>query len=120
MAQPQAEQKFQEKQDKETSKNDEKSFKFNAHAPEFVPCSKTQIPVTGYFYPCYSYVGLGGNDGSGSGDWVYVSGVSDQDQQVQFFSNPDVTSPSYAKNVLTEDLQQKIIKQVKFDTNYED
>ena len=72
-----------------------------------------------FFYPCYSYVGLGGNDGSGSGDWVYVSGVADQDQQVQLFPNPDVTSPSYAKNVLTEDLQQKIIKQVKFDT-YED
>nr|GEW79369.1 la-related protein 6C [Tanacetum cinerariifolium] len=114
MAQPQAAQKSQEKQDKETTKNDEKSFKFNAHAPEFVPSSQTQIPVTGYFYPCYSYVGLGGNDGSGSGDWVYVSGVGDQDQHVQLFSNPDVTSPSYAKNVLTEDLQQKIIKQVEY------
>ncbi|KAI3702451.1 hypothetical protein L6452_28189 [Arctium lappa] len=118
MAQAQPEEILQENREKETSKKDEKreisispSFKLNAHAPEFVPSSHTQIPVSGYFYPCFSYLGVGGNDGSGSADWVYVGG-GDQDQQMQFFSNPDVVIPNYSKNCLTEDLQQKIIKQV--------
>ncbi|KVI01984.1 Ataxin-2, C-terminal [Cynara cardunculus var. scolymus] len=118
MAQAQPEEKLQENREKETSKKDEKreisnspSFKLNAHAPEFVPSSHTQIPVSGYFYPCFSYLGVGGNDGSGSADWVYVGG-GDQDQQVQFFSNPDVVIPNCSRNCLTEDLQQKIIKQV--------
>ncbi|KAL7582224.1 hypothetical protein Lser_V15G45794 [Lactuca serriola] len=120
MAQAQPEEKLQEIRDKEASRKEEKreissspSFKFNAHAPEFVPSSHTQIPVSGYFYPCFNYLGVGGNDGGGSGEWVYVGG-SDQDQQVQFFSNPDVVIPNYSKNVLTEDLQQKIIKQVEY------
>ncbi|KAD4179187.1 hypothetical protein E3N88_27778 [Mikania micrantha] len=117
MAQAQPEEKLQEKREKDASKKDEKrdisnsnSFKFNAHAPEFVPSSHTQIPVSGYFYPCFNYVGVDGNDVS---DWVYVGG-GDQDQQVQFFSNPDVVIPTYSKNVLTEDLQQKIVKQVEY------
>ncbi|KAL8264606.1 hypothetical protein R6Q59_022736 [Mikania micrantha] len=117
MAQAHPEEKLQEKREKDASKKDEKrdisnsnSFKFNAHAPEFVPSSHTQIPVSGYFYPCFNYVGVGGNDVS---DWVYVGG-GDQDQQVQFFSNPDVVIPTYSKNVLTEDLQQKIVKQVEY------
>ncbi|KAJ0608042.1 putative lupus La protein [Helianthus annuus] len=119
MAQAHQEQNIQ----KQTSKKDEKreisnsnSFKFNAHAPEFVPSSHTaQIPVSGYFYPCFNYVGVGVGvgDGSGSPDWVYVGG-GDQDQHVQFFSNPDVVIPAYSKNVLTEDLQQKIVKQVEY------
>ncbi|XP_022026905.1 la-related protein 6C isoform X2 [Helianthus annuus] len=119
MAQAHPEQNIQ----KQTSKKDEKreisnsnSFKFNAHAPEFVPSSHTtQIPVSGYFYPCFNYVGVGVGvgDGSGSPDWVYVGG-GDQDQHVQFFSNPDVVIPAYSKNVLTEDLQQKIVKQVEY------
>ncbi|KAL8195311.1 hypothetical protein R6Q57_025714 [Mikania cordata] len=117
MAQAHPEENLQEKREKDASKKDEKrdisnsnSFKFNAHAPEFVPSSHTQIPVSGYFYPCFNYVGVGGNDVS---DWVYVDG-GDQDQQVQFFSNPDVVIPTYSKNVLTEDLQQKIVKQVEY------
>ncbi|XP_076896355.1 la-related protein 6C-like [Bidens hawaiensis] len=90
------------------SNSNSNSFKFNAHAPEFVPSSHTQIPVSGYFYPCFNYVGVG--DVNGSPDWVYVGGA-DQDHQVQFFSNPDIVIPA---NVLTEDLQQKIIKQVEY------
>ncbi|KAD4179209.1 hypothetical protein E3N88_27800 [Mikania micrantha] len=87
MAQAHPEEKLQEKREKDASKKDEKrdisnsnSFKFNAHAPEFVPSSHTQIPVSGYFYPCFNYVGVGGNDVS---DWVYVGG-GDQDQQVEY------------------------------------
>ncbi|XP_076940710.1 la-related protein 6C-like [Bidens hawaiensis] len=101
------------KKDEMISNSNSNSFKFNAHAPEFVPSSHTQIPVSGYFYPCFNYVGVGVSDVNGSPDWVYVGG-GDQDQQVQFFSNPDIVIPTYSKNVLTEDLQQKIIKQVEY------
>ncbi|KAK9077277.1 hypothetical protein SSX86_005614 [Deinandra increscens subsp. villosa] len=119
MAQAHPEDKLQEKSDQKDENNkreisisnsNSNSFKFNAHAPEFVPSSHTQIPVSGYFYPCFNYVGVSGNEVP---DWVYVAG-GDQDQQVQFFSNPDVVIPTYSKNVLTEDLQQKIIKQVEY------
>ncbi|KAK1431212.1 hypothetical protein QVD17_14511 [Tagetes erecta] len=107
MAQAHPQQKLQENIQKDTSSN---SFKFNAHAPEFVPSSHTHIPVSGYFYPCFNYVGVSANDVSGSPDWVYVGG-GDQDQ---FFSNPDVVIPTYSTKVLNEDLQQKIIKQVEY------
>ncbi|PWA76671.1 Ataxin-2, C-terminal [Artemisia annua] len=120
MAQANPEEKLQEKI--ETAKRNEKreitsptSFKFNAQAPEFVPSSRTQSPVSGYFYPYFNYLGTGGNDGSGSADWIYAS-ASDQDQQMHLFTNPNVLVTNYAKNVnvLTEDLQQKIIKQVEY------
>ncbi|KAI3525395.1 hypothetical protein L1887_04160 [Cichorium endivia] len=126
MAQAHPEEKLQEKLDKEltttTTKRDEKreisissptSFKFNAQAPEFVPSSHTQSPVSGYFYPYFSYLGMGGNDGSGSADWIYAS-AADQDQQMHLFTNPNVMISNYSKNVLTDDLQQKIIKQVEY------
>ncbi|XP_071729975.1 la-related protein 6C [Rutidosis leptorrhynchoides] len=128
MAQAQPEEKLQENNREKAYKKDEKkeisnsnSFQFNAHAPEFVPSSHTQIPVSGYFYPCFNYVGLGmgPNDSVGPVDWVYVAGGGvgvggDQDHQVQFFSNPEVVTPTYSRNVLTDDLQQKIIKQVEY------
>ncbi|KVH93263.1 la-related protein 6C [Cynara cardunculus var. scolymus] len=121
MAQAHPDEKLQEKLEKETitttAKRDEKreisSFKFNAQAPEFVPSSRTQSPVSGYFYPYFNYLGMGGNDGSGSGDWIYA-GAGDQDQQMHLFTNPNVLIPNYSKNVLTDDLQQKIIKQVEY------
>ncbi|KAI3803680.1 hypothetical protein L1987_31840 [Smallanthus sonchifolius] len=99
------------------TKKDEKraisSFKFNAQAPEFVPSSRTQSPVSGYFYPCFNYLGMGGNDGSGSGDWIYA-GAGDQDQQMHLFTSPNVVLTNCSKNVLTQDLQQKVIKQVEY------
>ncbi|KAK9074027.1 hypothetical protein SSX86_006622 [Deinandra increscens subsp. villosa] len=123
MAQAHPEQKTQETTKLESPKKDEKrespnssSFKFNARAPEFVPSSHTQIPISGYFYPCYNYMVVGGNDGSVSPDWVYVGGGGggEQDQQEAFFSSLDVVHPNCSKNVLTEDLQQKIVKQVEY------
>ncbi|XP_076949111.1 la-related protein 6C-like [Bidens hawaiensis] len=116
MAQAHPEQQLQE-----TTKRDEKRevssptpFKFNAQAPEFVPSSpSTQSPVSGYFYPYFSYMGMGGNDGSGSGDWIYA-GVGDQDQQMHVFTNPSFLHTNCSKNVLTQDLQQKIVKQVEY------
>ncbi|KAL4588757.1 hypothetical protein LXL04_001652 [Taraxacum kok-saghyz] len=128
MAQAHPEEKLQEKLDTETTttttttKRDEKrevsissptSFKFNAQAPEFVPSSRTQSPVSGYYYPYFSYMGMGGNDGSGSADWIYTS-TTDQDQQMHLFTNPNVLIPNYSTKVLNEDLQQKIIKQVEY------
>nr|GEV00037.1 la-related protein 6C [Tanacetum cinerariifolium] len=58
---------------------------------------------------------MGGNDGSGSADWIYAS-ASDQDQQMHLFTSQNVFVTNYAKNVnvLTDDLQQKIIKQVEY------
>ncbi|KAI3827996.1 hypothetical protein L1987_02085 [Smallanthus sonchifolius] len=98
-----------EKDEKRETPNSS-SFKFNARAPEFVPSSHTHIPVSGYFYPCFNYMVV---DGSGSPNWVYVGG-GEHDQQEPFFSHPDVVLTNCSKNVLTEDLQQKIIKQVEY------
>ncbi|KAL7206574.1 hypothetical protein ACSBR2_019316 [Camellia fascicularis] len=81
------------------------SFKFNAHAPEFVPRMQTQVPISGYFYPCFHFLG-----GSGASDWIYVG---DQ-EPIQLISDSTVALPNYSKNVLTQDLHQKIIKQVEY------
>lgn len=123
MAKAHPEEKMQEKFEMMTKRDEKrevsspKSFKFNAQAPEFVPSSRTQSPVSGYFYPYFNYMAMGGNDGSGSADWIYA-GAGDQDQQMHLFTNPNVLVTNYSKNVNvpTEDLQQKIIKQVPFDS----
>uniref|UniRef100_A0A251TUD7 Uncharacterized protein n=1 Tax=Helianthus annuus TaxID=4232 RepID=A0A251TUD7_HELAN len=52
-----------------------------------------------------------GIDGSGSGDWIY-DGAGDQDQQLHVFTNLNVMLTNCSKNVLTQDLQLKIIIQV--------
>ncbi|KAF5197676.1 La-related protein like [Thalictrum thalictroides] len=95
------------------------AFKFNVHAPEFVPRSQPQVPISGYYYPCFHF--LGGNaNGNGNGaagvssggsNWLYVGG--DQ-EQLQFIANSNVAMTSYSKNFLTDDLRQKINKQVEF------
>ncbi|XP_030488044.2 la-related protein 6C isoform X1 [Cannabis sativa] len=73
-------------------------FRFNAQAPEFVPRSQTQMSVSGYFYPCFHFP-----------DWVYVG---DSEPPSYWISNPDTTP--HSKNVLPDELQQKIIKQVEY------
>lgn len=86
------------------------SFKFNAHAQEFVPRSHTQIPISGYYYPCFHY--LGGAPAAGSSDWFLVG---DQERAACLISNPNISIPHCSsKNVLTDDLRVKIIKQVPF------
>ncbi|XWS67989.1 hypothetical protein CRYUN_Cryun04dG0051700 [Craigia yunnanensis] len=83
------------------------TFKFNAHAPEFVPRSHTQMPISGYYYPCFHY--LGGAPGS---DWFFVG---DQEPDAYLISNPILSIPNCSSNnVLTDDLRQKIIKQVEY------
>lgn len=79
------------------------SFKFNAQAPEFVPRSQAQMPISGYFYPCFHFIG-----GSGGSDWFYVG---DQ-EPVQLIADSGVASPTSPKNFLNDDLRHKIIKQV--------
>ncbi|XP_071691760.1 la-related protein 6C-like [Rutidosis leptorrhynchoides] len=121
MAQTRPKEKMKEESDMTTKREEEraisspKSFKFNAEAPEFVPSSRTQSPVSGYFYPYFNCLGMGGHDGSGSADWIYA-GAGDQDQQMHIFTSPNVLVTNYSKNVnvLTENLQQKIIKQVEY------
>ncbi|KAI8532865.1 hypothetical protein RHMOL_Rhmol11G0248000 [Rhododendron molle] len=108
MAQAHREEKPQEMHMKDTTftTSSSGSFKFNAQAPEFVPQTHAQVPVSGYFYPYYHLL-----DGSTGGpDWFYVG---DQDP-ISFLSSSTAT-PSYgSKNVLTDDLRRKIIKQVEY------
>ena len=79
-------------------------FKFNVDAPEFIPRSVPQVPISGYFYP---YLPFLGNGGYGLGpDWFYFG-----DQDPMTFipdSRPKVTSNSRSNN----DVTQKIVKQV--------
>ncbi|KAL5705114.1 hypothetical protein ACHQM5_023457 [Ranunculus cassubicifolius] len=87
--------------------------KLNVHAPEFVPRSQPpQVtpPVSGYYYPCFHFLGGSGSGATGS-NWLYVGG--DQDP-VQFFTNSNIAMPNYSKNFLSDDLRQKIVKQVEF------
>ncbi|XP_010507427.1 PREDICTED: la-related protein 6C [Camelina sativa] len=119
------------------------SFKFNAQAPEFVPRSHTTAPapqvspISGYFYPCFHYNGgciggCGGGGGTGVGaqssDWIYVGGgdPTAQHQHVHdpaaafYIPNPAVQFPvnqnssSSSKNLLSDDLRLKIVKQVEY------
>ncbi|XP_075675427.1 la-related protein 6C [Castanea sativa] len=83
------------------------SFRFNAQAPEFVPRSQTQMPISGYVYPCFHF--LGGNAGCGSNLFY----VGDQDP-AYLISNPNVVPPNLSKTTQTNDLQQKINKQVEY------
>ncbi|KAK9287378.1 hypothetical protein L1049_015796 [Liquidambar formosana] len=99
--------KLQENRGMEIKNSSSVSFKFNAQAPEFVPRSHTQMPISGYFYP---YVHILGGGGVGGSDWFYVG---DQDP-IHFVSNPNVALPNCSNNLLTDNLQQKIIKQVEY------
>ncbi|KAL2477226.1 La-related protein 6C [Forsythia ovata] len=89
------------------------TFKFNVGAPEFVPRShaQTQVPITGYFYPSIQYI-----DGSG-GNWIYVADHETIPHLVA--PNPNVKGHSgqshhQSKDVLSDELKQKIIKQVEY------
>ena len=104
MAQAQHEERIHENQkEKETQETGNSSFKFNAQAPEFVPRSQIQMPVSGYFYPYFQILG-----GSGESDWFFVG---DQDPSC-LIPTANAALPNSSKNILTPDLQQKIVKQV--------
>ncbi|KAB2602956.1 la-related protein 6C [Pyrus ussuriensis x Pyrus communis] len=108
-AQPPGE-KPQEVPDMEVKENPRSpSFTFNAQAPEFVPRSHAQMPISGYFYPCFHFLG----DSTASPDWFYIG---DQELPPYLISNNPNINPlsNRSKNALPDDLQQKIIKQVEY------
>ncbi|KAH7517937.1 hypothetical protein FEM48_Zijuj09G0117200 [Ziziphus jujuba var. spinosa] len=105
MAQAQPGEKMQEAPKMEVK---DRPFKFNAQAPEFVPRSQTQMPISGYFYPCFHLLG---GSGTAAPDWIYVG---DHNPSPFFISNPTSAQPNCSKNVLSDDLQNKIIKQVEY------
>ncbi|GAB4853956.1 hypothetical protein Ancab_018164 [Ancistrocladus abbreviatus] len=110
-------QKAQDTQETEIKQQNPSStvtFKFNAHAPEFVPRSHAhahpagaQMPISGaYFYPYFQFL-----DASVVGsDWLYVT---DPDSY-RLFPNPNLSLPNSSKSALVDDLQQKIMKQVEY------
>ncbi|KAL0412529.1 UNVERIFIED_CONTAM: La-related protein 6C [Sesamum radiatum] len=101
----------------ERDRNNNRSFKFNVAAPEFVPTlahtTASQVPITGYFYPCFQYI-----DGT-SGNWIYVA---EQDITLPLVhSKPngkagtDQTNHTQTKEIaLSDELKQKIIKQAEY------
>lgn len=104
MAQVQPEHKIHDNSEKDTQEETgNSSFKFNAQAPEFVPRSQSQMPISGYFYPCFQILG-----GCADSDWFLVG---DQDPSC-LIPTASVALPNSSKNILTPDLQQKIVKQV--------
>ncbi|KAJ4962858.1 hypothetical protein NE237_022797 [Protea cynaroides] len=103
MAQANPEEKLNESTEVEINNRETASFKFNAHAPEFVPRAQPQMPISGYFYPCFDFLG-----GSSGADWVYVA----EREPVQMVPNSNISVPNSTKNFLSNDLRQKIIKQV--------
>ncbi|KAF8405088.1 hypothetical protein HHK36_009986 [Tetracentron sinense] len=104
MEQAGPEEKLHESTEMEMS-NTTVSFKFNAHAPEFVPRSRTQMPISSYLYPCFHF--LGGTDDS---NWFYV----EEQESVHLIANSNVEVPKSSKNFLSDELRQKIIKQVEY------
>ncbi|KAL5054071.1 hypothetical protein RYX36_034753 [Vicia faba] len=105
MAQATREEKVHDNQEKDVQETSNSSFKFNVQAPEFVPRSHSQMPISGYYYPCFQIIG-----GSGEPDWFYVG---DQDPSC-LIPSATLPPPSSPKNVLNPDLQQKIVKQVEY------
>lgn len=102
------------------------------------PTTSQVSPISGYFYPCFHYNGgcIGGCSGgvcggggtgvgSQSSDWIFVGGGDpSQHQHIHdpaaafYISNPAVQFPanqnssSSSKNLLSDDLRLKIVKQV--------
>ncbi|KAI3990122.1 hypothetical protein MKX01_020919 [Papaver californicum] len=102
----------EENKNETTTKMEMNNFKFNVHAPEFVPRTQpqpqqTQMPISGYIYPCIHFLGSTSN----GSDWYYVA---DQ-ETIQLIpnSNSNITQ-RHSSNFLTEDIRRKIIKQVEY------
>ncbi|EXC17385.1 La-related protein 7 [Morus notabilis] len=108
MAQEQPKRPSKEEEMMKKEETNSERFRFNAQAPEFVPRTKTQMPVSGYFHPCFHI--LGGS--ADSPDWLFVE---DHDPPSYWISNLNISLPNNSsKNALPDDLQHKIIKQVEY------
>ncbi|KGN61778.2 la-related protein 6C [Cucumis sativus] len=82
------------------------AFRFNAQAPEFFPRTQTQMPVTGYFHPYFHFLG----GGPASSDWFFIG-----DQEPAYLiPNPNIQLPNFSKHARSEEIQQKIVKQVEY------
>lgn len=87
------------------------AFRFNAHAPEFVPRSQAHhlSDLSSYYYPCFQFFD-GGT--SGGPDWLF-GGDPDPGFFMHSGSSATVAFPgNCSRNLLSHDLQQKIVKQV--------
>ncbi|XP_073042479.1 la-related protein 6C-like [Primulina eburnea] len=97
------------------------TFKFNAAAPEFVPKSQAaEVSTMGYFFPCLPYI-----DGNSGGSWIYVAAgqeacnipmVSDQKPKNKAAAASGGALPQHREkgNAISDELKQKIIKQVEY------
>ncbi|XP_057964359.1 la-related protein 6C [Malania oleifera] len=100
MAQAQPEDKRHEETQEMEGRDASASFKFNAQAPEFVPRSHAQMPISGYYYPCFQF----------GPDWFFI-----EDQEpLNLISGSNFAVSNCSKNVLTDDLRLKIVKQVEY------
>lgn len=87
-----------------SNSNGNLAFKFNAQAPEFFPRSQTQVPVTGYFHPYFHFLG----GAPATSDWFFIG-----DQEPAYLiPNATIPLPNFSKNARSDDIQQKIAKQV--------
>ncbi|KAF3777735.1 La-related protein 6C [Nymphaea thermarum] len=81
--------------------------KLNAQAPEFVPRSQSQTTVPGIVYPCFHVVG-------GDGAQICYFPEHDLLSAQNLCSGLAFVPSSCSRDVLTEDLRQKIVKQVEY------
>ncbi|GAB2287744.1 hypothetical protein Dimus_022104 [Dionaea muscipula] len=92
------------------------SFKFNAHAPEFVPRSHAnapaaQMPISGaYYYPYLQFLDHATSTVVGTDHWFYFT---DQDTH-RLFPNSNLSISNSSRTSIVDDLQQKIMKQVEY------
>ena len=87
-----------------STSNGDLSFKFNAQAPEFFPRSQTQMPVTGYFHPYFHFLG----GAPATSDWFFIG-----DQEPTYLiPNPTIPLPNFSKSPRSDDIHQKLVKQV--------
>ncbi|CAN8258815.1 unnamed protein product [Cochlearia groenlandica] len=106
------------------------------------PTTPQVSPISGYFYPCFNYNGGCSSDGftgvdsqSSSSDWIFVGGGGGdlaQNHQhihdpavtaaafyiptptVQFSANQNSSSSSPSRDLISDDLRLKIVKQVEY------
>ncbi|CAI9104381.1 OLC1v1003039C1 [Oldenlandia corymbosa var. corymbosa] len=86
------------------------SFRFNVDAPEFVPRPPAPVPISGYFVPCFPFMGTGGN----GGDWIFLGEQDALSLVSNSKSNSAVHNQQPKTAVLTEELQRKILKQMEY------
>ncbi|RWW13447.1 hypothetical protein GW17_00022834 [Ensete ventricosum] len=110
--------KLSSKEEEEETAEAIAGFKFNVHAPEFVPRSQLQAAPAlsaGCFCPYLQFFGNGGGGGAALGpEWFYFT----EQEPVHFV--PDFHGKIAGQSKSNSDMIQKIVKQVEYqfsDTN---